>query len=86
MLLLNPLSALVASPQNTGISVLLAQVNWTSVQDFKAAPARSWHHHHRGLGLGDHLLVRRRDPEGKQPGTAKFCFFLVWMFAIGCRS
>ena len=36
MLLLNPLSALVASPQNTGFSVLLAQVNWTSVQDFKS--------------------------------------------------
>ena len=84
MLILNPLSALVASPQNTGISVLLAQVNWTSVQDFKSGAGTiagiitivAW-----VLAIISWFVgVTQKE---NNPGTAKFCFFLVWMFAIG---
>jgi hypothetical protein len=74
----------VASQQFSGISVLLAQVNWTSVQDFKSGAGTiagiitivAW-----VLAIISWFVgVTQKE---NNPGTAKFCFFLVWMFAIG---
>lgn len=84
MLNLNPQLALEASPQSAWISVVIAQVNWTSVQDFKSGAGTiagiitivAW-----VLAIISWFVgVAQKE---NNPGTAKFCFFLVWMFAIG---
>ena len=74
----------LASRQFTGFPVLFAQVNWTSVQDFKTGAGTiagiitivAW-----VLAIISWFVgVSQKE---NNPGTAKFCFFLVWMFAIG---
>jgi RsiW-degrading membrane proteinase PrsW (M82 family) len=62
----------------------LAQVQWTSVQDFKNAA---------GTIAGLITIVAwvlaiiawfvGVSQKEQNPSAAKFCFFLVWMFAIG---
>jgi hypothetical protein len=75
---------LVASRQFTAFYALLAQVNWTSVQDFKTGAGTiagiitivAW-----VLAIISWFVgVAQKE---NNPGQAKFCFFLVWMFAIG---
>jgi len=79
-----PQIAQVASRQFFGASALFAQVNWTSVQDFKTGAGTiagiitivAW-----VLAIISWFVgVTQKE---NNPGTAKFCFFLVWMFAIG---
>ena len=74
----------VASQQFSGFAVVFAQVNWTSVQDFKTGAGTiaaiitivAW-----VLAIISWFVgVTQKE---NNPGAAKFCFFLVWMFAIG---
>ena len=74
----------VASRQFACFSALFAQVNWTSVQDFKTGAGTiagiitivAW-----VLAIISWFVgVTQKE---NNPGAAKFCFFLVWMFAIG---
>ena len=63
---------------------VFAQVQWTSVQDFKNAA---------GTIAGLITIVAwvlaiiawfvGTSQKEQNPSAAKFCFFLVWMFAIG---
>src|ERR1700722_4003391 len=76
----NPLASL----QTAYLIPALGQVNWTSVQDFKSGAGTiagiitivAW-----VLALISWFVgVAQKE---NNPGQAKFCFFLVWMFAIG---
>lgn len=73
-----------ASALSGWIAPLFAQVQWTSVQDFKNAA---------GTIAGLLTIVAwvlaiiawfvGASQKEQNPSAAKFCFFLVWMFAIG---
>lgn len=81
MMLFTPKIAVRASQHS---AALLAQVNWTSVQDFKTGAGTiaaiitivAWVLAIIAWFVG----VSQKE---SNPGTAKYCFFLVWMFAIG---
>jgi hypothetical protein len=81
---LNRNFAPAASPHFAALPALLGQVNWTSVQDFKSGAGTiagiitivAW-----VLAIISWFVgVAQKE---QNPGSAKFCFFLVWMFAIG---
>ena len=73
-----------ASLLSPALAPVLAQVQWTSVQDFKNAA---------GVIAGLITIVAwvlaiiawfvGTSQKEQNPSAAKFCFFLVWMFAIG---
>ena len=84
MLLTNSWLRAEASALSGWITPRLAQVQWTSVQDFKNAA---------GTIAGLLTIVAwvlaiiawfvGAAQKEQNPSAAKFCFFLVWMFAIG---
>lgn len=84
MPLTNPWLPADASALSRRLTAVVAQVQWTSIQDFKNAA---------GTIAGLLTIVAwvlaiiawfvGAAQKEQNPSAAKFCFFLVWMFAIG---